>query len=161
MTRRTLLSTAATPIKLAGLGLILWMTSPGHAIDDDRNTVHPMTILTLSRSGAWGTATDYMVSQAIASAIRACKAMSNVPPSDCGAKFTSIFVGWSVGVLCGDETIIAAADRLEDAERAAADREKELRVVYQRNMPPCARVVTIDPHGRSVVAPGQAISRHP
>ena len=132
MTRRTLLSTAATPIKLAGLGLILWMTSPGHAIDDDRNTVHPMTILTLSRSGAWGTATDYMVSQAIASAIRACKANSKRAADDCGTKFTSIFVGWSVGVLCGDETIIAAADRLEDAERAAADREKELRVVYQR-----------------------------
>ena len=63
MTRRTLLSTAAKPVKLAVLGLILCMTSPGHAIDYDRNTVHPMTILTLSRSGGWGVATDYSVSQ--------------------------------------------------------------------------------------------------
>ena len=61
MTRRTLLSTAAPPIKLAGLGLILCMTSPGHAIDDDRNTVHPMTILTLSRTGAWGAGTHDMI----------------------------------------------------------------------------------------------------
>ena len=157
MTRRTLLSTAASPIKLAGLGLILCMTSPVHAIDDDRNTVHPMTILTLSRTGAWGAGTHDMVSIAIASAIRDCKAMSNVA-SDCGAKFTSIFVGWSVAVLCGDETIIAAAHRLDDAERAAAERENELRVVYQRDMPSCVRVVTIDPHGRALVATGQAVS---
>ena len=135
------------------------MTSPGHAIDYDRNTVHPMTILTLSRVGGWGVATDYSVSRAITDAIHACKAMSNVP-SDCGAKFTSIFVGWSVAVLCGDETIITAAGRLDDAERAAVKRENELRVVYQRNMPPCARVVTIDPHGRAVVPPGPALSQH-
>ena len=141
MTRRTLLSTAAA-VNLAGLGLILCMTSPGHAIDDDRNTAHPRTVLTLSRTGAWGAGTDY-VNIAIASAIRNCKAMSNVA-NDCGSKFTSIFVGWSVAVLCGDETIIAAARRLDDAERAAVERENELRVVYQRDMPSCVRVVTID-----------------
>ena len=158
MTRRTLLSTAAKPVKLAVLGLILCMTSPGHAIDVDRHTVHPTTVLTLSRVGGWGASTDYSVSRAITDAIRACKAMSNVP-SDCGAKFTSIFVGWSVAVLCGDETIIAAAHSLVDAERAAVKRENELRVVYQRDMPSCVRVVTIDPHGRAVGPAGRAISQ--
>src|ERR1044072_985711 len=114
MARCILLSTTTTPVNLAVLGLILCMTSPGHAINDDRNTVHPMTILTLSRVGGWGVATDHNVSLAIADAIRDCKAMSSVP-SDCGAKFTSIFVGWSVAVLCGNETIIAAAHSLVDA----------------------------------------------
>jgi hypothetical protein len=157
MTRRFLLSTAAA-VNLAGLGLIFCMTSPGHAIDDDRNTVHPRTVLTLSRTGAWGAGTDYATNTAIASAIRHCKAMSTVA-TDCGSKFTSIFAGWSVAVLCGDQTIVAAARRLHDAERAAVERETELRVVYRRDMPACVRVVTIDPDGRAVVAAGQAISR--
>lgn len=157
MTRRTLLSTAAA-VNPAGICLILCMTSPGHAIDDDRNPARARTVLTLSRTGAWGAGTDYATNVAIASAIRNCKAMSNVA-TDCGSRFTSIFMGWSVAVLCGDETITTAAHRLDDALRAAAERENELRVVYQRDMPSCVRVVTIDPHGRAIVPGGQAISR--
>jgi hypothetical protein len=50
-------------------------------------------------------------------------------------------------MLCGDQKIIVAAKQLADAERNAMDRETELRQVYRPNMPPCVRVVAVNPYG--------------
>ena len=125
---------------------------PAYAIDDVRITAGDQwTVLTLASDGAWGTASDFYIGRAIASAIGNCRAMSK-RPIGCGANFITTRAGWGVAMLCGNETIIAAGNQLIDAERAVADREVELRQVYHRNMPPCVRAVTVDPNG-AVVAP--------
>jgi hypothetical protein len=109
------------------------------------------TVLTMSPDGAWGTATDITSSRAIAAAIARCKAMSGAPIG-CGAKLVSIRAGWSLGFRCGSENIIVADKTLADAEHAARRREAELRHGYVPNMPACARLVTVDPHG-AIVSP--------
>ena len=110
-----------------------------------------VTVLTMARGGAWGTATETSTSRAIAFAIRNCQAMAQ-SRLGCGAMFTTVRSGWSVALLCGDEPIIAAASERPDAERLAVEREAELREVHRRDLPPCARVVTVDPNG-AVIAP--------
>jgi hypothetical protein len=131
------------------LGLFLG-TSPGWTADDERTDFPYPTVLTLAPDGSWGTATDDNTGRAIAAAIRDCKAMSRRATS-CGAKFTTVFKGWSLAVLCGDETIIAAASQRAEAERMAVAREIELRLVYRRDMPPCVRIATVGPDGAVVV----------
>ena len=135
----------------AALLLVLSLgTSPGWTADE-RDDNLDLTVLTLAGDGSWGTATDSDTGQAIAAAIRNCKAMSRRINS-CGAKFTTVFSGWSVAMLCGDETIVAAARQRSEAESIAVAREAELRLVYRRDMPPCVRVATVGPDG-AVVAP--------
>ena len=141
---------------LTGLSLA---ASPGWCADDAEDDYPYRTVLTLAPDGAWGTATDSDTGQAIAAAIRDCKAMSR-QANGCGAKFTTVFRGWSLAVLCGDETIIAAAHQRAEAERLALAREVELREVYRRDMPPCIRVVTVGPGGAVLVPQRQAAGRH-
>lgn len=109
------------------------------------------TVLTMAPGGEWGAATDISTNRAIAGAIAHCKAMSQ---SDigCGASFTTIRAGWSLGIRCGRENIVVAARTLAGAEQAAVTREIELRQFYVSDMPSCRRVVTIDPHG-TITAP--------
>ena len=140
-------------------GLLLGMTPSSHADKDGAIVLGEyVTVLTLASDGAWGTATETSTSRAIAFAIRDCKAMSR-SVLGCGAKFTTVLAGWSVAVLCGDETIIAAATQLADAERMAIKREIELREVYHRSMPPCVRVATVNPNGVVVTPLVQASER--
>ena len=140
-------------------GLLLGMTPFSHADKDGAIVLGEyVTVLTLASDGAWGTATESSTGRAIAFAIRDCKAMSR-RVLGCGAKFTTVRAGWSVAVLCGDETIIAAATQLADAERMAIKREIELRNVYRRNMPPCVRVATVNPNGVVVTPLVQASER--
>jgi len=113
------------------------------------------TVVTLANDGAWGAATEPSAGQAIAMAIRHCKAMSRTGLG-CGAQFRAIRAGWIVAYRCGDENIVAAERMLADAEQAARRREVELRVSYARDLPPCRRSLTIGPRGE-VVASG---SRH-
>ncbi len=127
--------------------------SAGRAADDEQDGYPDRTVLTLAPDGSWGTATDSDTGRAIAAAIRDCKAMSRRANS-CGAKFTTVFRGWSLAVLCGNETIIAAARLQAEAERMAIAREAELRLVYRRDMPLCVRVATVGPDG-AVVAPSR------
>src|SRR4051794_26687540 len=123
---------------------------PAFASDDDGIIpTEQWTVLTLASDGAWGTATDFFMGRAIAFAIRNCKAVSD-RPIGCGARLTATRAGWSVAMLCGTTPIIAARKQLADTERAVADRETELRQVYLRDMPPCARVATVDPNGAIV-----------
>lgn len=140
-------------------GIMFGATAPGHAADGGPILpAEDMTVLTLASDGAWGAATETYANRAIVLAIRACKAMSK-RELGCGAKFTTIRAGWSVALLCGHETIIKAAMLRADAERAPTEREIELREVYHRDMPPCARVVTVKPDGMLVRLPLLASDR--
>lgn len=111
------------------------------------------TVLTMtpdgSPDGSWGTATDLTISRAIAGAIANCRKMSG-KPLGCGARYTMVQSGWSLGLHCGGDVIITADAVLRTAEQAAARRERELRQVYAPGLPPCRRVVTIDPTGKPV-----------
>jgi len=110
------------------------------------------TVLTMSPDGAWGTATDPRINRAIFLAISNCKAMSGAALG-CGAYSTTIRGGWSLGIRCGRENIIVADRNLAEAEHRAHKREIELRTHYVPAMPPCARVVTVDPNGAVVKPP--------
>jgi hypothetical protein len=156
--RRTGIGRKALAFASLLAGAVLFMTPPGHAGDDGAVVLGEyVTVLTLARDGAWGTATETSTSRAIAFAIRDCKAMSR-RELGCGAMLTTVRSGWSIALLCGDETIIAASARLADAELTAKKREAELRHVYQRNMPPCVRIATVNPYGSVVTPPAQAVA---
>ena len=65
--------------------------------------------------------------------------------------------GWSLGIRCGTENIIVAARELADAERAAINREIDLKYRYAPDMPPCRRVLSVNPDGEIVdLLPGTA-----
>jgi hypothetical protein len=113
------------------------------------------TVLTMAPDGSWGVGTDLFVNRAIAEAIRMCRGMSG-ERLGCGAVHVSVQAGWSLGIRCGDENILAADGSLEAAERIAREREPELRYVYDKpHLAPCRRVVTVDPQGR-IIAPEPA-----
>jgi hypothetical protein len=100
----------------------------------------------MAPDGSWGTATDPAINRAISLAIERCKALSGAKLG-CGAYQSTVQGGWSLGIRCGRENIIVADRDLARAERRAIQREGELRRLYVPNMPPCARVVTVDPNG--------------
>jgi hypothetical protein len=106
------------------------------------------TVLTIAPDGAWGAATERYSNIAISRAIDMCKRRSN--SLGCGAYFSSTRSGWLVGFLCGDRNIIAAGSSLLDAERHGGEREATLRRLYAPDMPPCVRIVTVDPNGTIV-----------
>ena len=83
--------------------------------------------------------------------VASCRAMGNVS-SDCGAQFRAARGEWVVANLCGTHRIIAAGRSLEDAERQALRSEISLQLVYVSDLPPCKRVVTVNPSG-AVVRP--------
>ena len=113
---------------------------------------HDFTVLTMAPDGAWGTATDSRINRAIFLAISNCKAMSHAALG-CGAYLATVRGGWSLGIRCGGENIIVADRNLAEAEQRAYRRETELRTLYVPNMPPCDRVVTVDPNGAVVKPP--------
>ena len=120
-------------------------------IADSEEWMHDVTVLTMAPDGAWGVATEPALSRAIAGAIRNCRAKSGANLG-CGAHFSTVRAGWSLGIRCGRENIIVAENALADAERSASRREVDLRTNYVPDMPPCTRVVTVDPSGR-IIAP--------
>ena len=145
--------TCATALSLGQLDVRAQSSWQKLAVSED--WMHDFTVLTMYGE-AWGGATERFINQAIARAIANCKAMSG-PELGCGASFTSIQAGWSLGIRCGRENIIVADKDLAEAERRASFREAELRTYYQPKMPACVRVVTVDPSGRSVTA---EVARH-
>lgn len=114
------------------------------------------TVLTMAPDGAWGTATDPQINRAIYHAIKNCKAMSTAELG-CGAYQTTVRGGWSLGIRCGRDNIIVADRDLAEAERRARWREADLRAFYVKNLPPCVRVVTVDPNGHVVVPKAPAV----
>ena len=137
---------------VSALMIVMLATFPAKAVDLDE-----LTVVTLARDGSWGVATAGSPGQAIAAAIRDCKAMA-AAPNDCGAQFITTRGGWVVANLCGDHKIIADAETREAAELAAFFRETDVRRFYVPGMPPCRRILTIDPRG--VVLPTQATPAH-
>lgn len=69
------------------------VATPADADDD-------WTVLTIAPDGSWGAATSFSINRAIAFAIANCKIAIG-----CGAIFTSIQAGWSLGIRCGHENI--------------------------------------------------------
>lgn len=126
-----------------------WNAQTWQEIRESEDWMHDVTVLTMAPDGAWGTATEPFVNDAIANAIARCKAMSGAELG-CGAYFTSIRAGWSLGIRCGRENIIVTERDLVAAEQRALRRESELRTEYLRDLPDCVRVVTVDPSGRIV-----------
>jgi hypothetical protein len=113
-----------------------------------------MTVVTVAPDGSWGVATESSTSRAIANAIVDCRSRYQ-HDIGCGHKMTSIRAGWSIAIRCGDSAILAAAYTLRDAEQQAVDRELELRRLYRPQLPPCVRLVSVDPTG-TVVSPNVA-----
>lgn len=110
-----------------------------------------VTVLVIAPDGTWGTATEPSFNQALAKAIAHCK--SNYRQEiGCGYRSTSVRAGWSLALRCGQDNIIVAARTLHAAEQAAVDSELNLRRDYRPDMPPCVRVVSVDPDG-GIIAP--------
>jgi hypothetical protein len=131
--------------------IVACLVMPAAAIVPDRDD---WTVVTMAPDGAWGSATEPSVGQALARAIANCKAMSGMKLG-CGAQSRAIQAGWIVAARCGDRNIVVTERRLADAERAARERETDLREHYAPDMPPCRRVLTVDPRGRVMVATSQ------
>jgi hypothetical protein len=146
MIRRRILGIACALVIALGTHSAARATQPA-AIEE---WAHDFTVLTMVPDGSWGTATDPRVNRAIYLAIERCKAMS-AAKIGCGAYLTTVRGGWSVGIRCGRHNIIVADRDLAEAERRALKREADLRALYVPNMPPCARIVTVDPNGAVVV----------
>jgi hypothetical protein len=120
---------------------------PAPAIELDE-----LTVVTLARDGSWGVATAGSQGQAIAAAIRDCRAMA-AAPSDCGAQFVTTRGGWIVARLCGDHKIIVAAETREAAEQAASIRQMPL-----KRLSACTPILTVGPHG--IVLPSRSVPAH-
>jgi hypothetical protein len=104
------------------------------------------TVLTLARDGTWGVGSGSTQPQAIAEAIGFCRAVAR-PSSDCGAQSVATRGGWLIANVCGDHKLIASGGSLVDAELEALNREISLQLVYVRDLPPCRRVLMVDPSG--------------
>ena len=130
-------------VSILAFGFLLAI--PSEALDLDE-----MTVVTMARDGSWGVATAGSQGEAIAAAVRNCKARPSAP-KDCGAQFVTTRGGWVVANLCGDHKIIVAAETREAAELAALTREIDLRRRYSRDMPPCTRIVTANPRGTVLI----------
>lgn len=139
--------------------IIAWMFmlmvgAPGASVaqtNSPRDWTAPITVLTMTSNGEWGAATRELVGAAISAAIADCKQRFRRAKS-CGVLQTTVREGWSLGIRCGDKSILVAEKMLIEAEQAAIDREIELRRQYGSDLPPCVRVVSVDPSG-AVVAP--------
>jgi hypothetical protein len=131
--------------------IVACLVMPALAIVPDQDD---WTVVTIAPDGSWGSATEPSLGQALAKAIGNCKAMSG-REIGCGAQSRAIKSGWILATRCGDTNIVVAERRLSDAERAARERETELREHYARDLPPCRRVLTINPRGDAMVANSQ------
>jgi hypothetical protein len=103
------------------------------------------TIVTMARDGSWGTASHQLIARAIAAAIDNCKAMA-AAKTDCGAEFRAVRSGWVLGLLCGDQKILASGNRREDAE-ADAGLRIDLKRAYIPGLPSCRTVLIVDSRG--------------
>ncbi len=108
-----------------------------------------VTVVTMAPGGAWGVATEATASLGIAKAIADCRKKTGTEIG-CGAYQITIRGGWILATRCGDRNILAADHSLAEAKRIALDREADLRRLYAPNMPPCKRVLTVNPSGAVV-----------
>jgi hypothetical protein len=104
------------------------------------------TVLTVAHNGAWGVSTARSQGDAIAGALRHCQARSS-EPADCGAELVAYKLGWALAILCGDRRVVISAGSLDEAERAAYERITALKLACPTGLPPCRRLLTVDPAG--------------
>jgi len=140
----------------AACGFILMIGTLGAAVGQTDSPsaefeTAPTTVLTMAFDGSWGAATNDFVGAAISLAIADCRRRFR-RATGCGAFQTTVRAGWSLGIRCGDKNILVAEKTLVEAEQAAIDQEVELRRHYGGDLPPCVRVLTVDPYG-IIVAP--------
>jgi hypothetical protein len=124
---------------------------------------HDWTVVTLTRNGMWGVASDSSQSQAMSEAIRLCRATAG-PSAGCGAQLTAAQDGWIIANLCGDHQVIATGSSLVDAEQKALNCEISLQLFYVPDLPPCKRILTVDSTGAivpsiSIIPPTTAAAR--
>jgi hypothetical protein len=74
----------------------------------------------------------------------------SVTVNDCGSLLSTTRSGWSLAILCGDYNIVVSGPTLVEAEQAALFREIDLHLYYVPDLPPCHRVLTVDPAGQIV-----------
>ena len=117
------------------------------------------TVVTMAYNGSWGVGIGYPIADAIAAAIRECRAMSS-GGNDCGAALATSRGGWIIGFRCGDRIILATGDDLKDAEATALNREIDLKQLYVPDLPACQRVLTVDPRGVVTTASPRLSDRH-
>jgi hypothetical protein len=127
---------------------------PPNASRDIDSWPKDVTVVAIAPDGTWGVATEPTTGRAIANAIADCK-KKHRSKLGCGSEITTVRGGWSVGKRCGNRSIFVAEQSLAKAEQAAINREAELRKLYAPDMPPCVRVMSVDPNG-DVVAPDVA-----
>jgi hypothetical protein len=139
------------PFRSMACALALAIGIPCPAFAQPEFETAPVTVLTMAPNGTWGAATDDTIGVAIAAAIARCNGRHQ-RALGCGASYTTIRGGWSLGIRCGQENILVSEKTLAEAEQAAIDREVALRERYVFDMPPCVRVVSVDPTG-AIVAP--------
>ena len=102
MTRCTVLGAAcALAVSFSSSSALLAQSTPPQNVSVTASDDF-WTVLTMAPDGSWGTATDILTSRAIARAIGNCKAMSQ-EKIGCGAYFTTIRAGWSLGITCGSQ----------------------------------------------------------
>src|SRR5215471_6208474 len=87
--------------------LALAICAPCSALAQPEFEIAPTTVLTMAPNGAWGAATDDSVGTAIAGAIAYCNRRQRGPVG-CGASYTTIRAGWSLGIRCGGQNILVA-----------------------------------------------------
>jgi hypothetical protein len=131
--------------------IVACLAMPALAIVPDQDD---WTVVTMAPDGSWGSATEPSVGKALAKAIGNCRAMSGTKIG-CGAQSRATQGGWILATRCGDRNIVVAERRLADAERAARKWETDLREHYAPNLPPCRRVLTVNPRGGVMVATSQ------
>jgi hypothetical protein len=124
-------------------GLLVATALPGGAATND------WIALTVARNGAWGVASDPVQLQAIVGALRACRTKSP-RTADCGSLLTTRRAGWIIAERCGFLNVLASGATRREAEYAASWRETDLRIHYQRTLPHCVRLITVDPRGTVV-----------
>ena len=104
------------------------------------------TVLTVAHNGAWGLSTARTQGEAIAGALRQCQARSP-DPADCGAELVAYKDGWALAILCGDRRVMVSAGDLDEAEAVAYERIAALKLSCPSGLPPCRRLLTVDPAG--------------
>jgi hypothetical protein len=128
--------------------------NPPRQVQTNDDWAKDVTALVIAPDGTWGAATEPFPGPALGKAIANCKSKYH-HEIGCGYRSTFIRAGWSLALRCGKENIIVAEKTLDAAEQAAIDAELRLRRDYKPDMPPCVRVVSVDPDGR-IIAPDVA-----
>ena len=149
-------------VRVSRLGAIVLISlglASTEAAADDKDWMRDVTVLTVARNGAWGTATSEHSSAAIAAAIADCRQRAvgtGGTGSGCGARQVYTRNGWLLAYACGDRMFAVSGRTLPEASLAAVAQETDWRQLYRLQIPACRLVVAIGPD-----TPGGAIGMLP